>query len=541
MRNKHIPQSLACVLLSTGIAWAQQSAPDAGRILQQVTPPAPVLPQGGQVPRLPAPAAAQTQPGGPEVSISELRFAGNTVFDAQQLQAVVDDLASGPALDMAGLERLVDRISAHYRAAGYPFAMAFLPEQNLEGRVLRIEIIEGRYGRIQVKGEDQAATAEAQHYLDGLVPGQVITQAPLERATLLLGDLPGVGVDSVLSPGQADGEGDLTVTLRSKPTYNVEAGADNHGGYYSGLWRGRALVNVNSPFMLGDQFTAQVMHTDMNLWMGSMNYSAPLGAAGWRGNVGYMHTRYALGRDFVGSEGTAKVASVGISYPLLRSLRSNLMVSTALQDKQLYNYHGPAGTGERYSSKVAPVSMQFDHVDDWGSTMGALTWSVGSLNKDDTLTRGNFRKINLDLSRNQSLSNGFSLNGRFNTQQANKNLDSSERMSLGGMSGVRAYAASEGFGDEGWIAQLELRYTQGAASTYAFYDYGHIRINAKPELVDLPTPDVKKAGVGLGVRYQEKNWLLDSALAWRTQGGVPTTEGSRDPKPRVWVNSTYKF
>ena len=163
------------------------------------------------------------------------------------------------------------------------------------------------------------------------------------------------------------------------------------------------------------------------------------------------------------------------------------------------------------------------------------------MDKEDEVKRGKFQKFNLELSRTQNLSNGFSLFGRYSKQTANKNLDSSERMSLGGVAGVRAYAASEGYGDEGWLTQLEVRYTEGAATTYAFYDYGHIKIDAKPELVDVPSPDVKKAGVGFGLRYQETRWILDTALAWRTVGGVPTSEGTRDPKPRAWVNFTYKF
>ena len=541
MKNHRITLTLVCSLAPVGFALAQATAPDAGRILQQVTPAAPALPQGGKVPALPAPqSAAPVEAGGAEVSLQGIRFSGNTVFDELALQAVVGTL-KGQSFDLAGLEKLVDQITAHYRQAGYPFATAYLPEQDLQDRVLRIEVVEGRYGQVQVKGDDAGAVAQAQAYLSALQSGQLIEQAPLERATLLLGDLPGAVVDPVLSPGGDHGQGDLVVALQRQQGYNVEAGVDNHGGYYSGLVRGRVSLAVNSPFMLGDQFTAQVLRTSMDLWMGSVNYSAPLGAAGWRGNVGYMHTRYELGRDFAGSQGTAKVGSVGVSYALLRSLRSNVVFSTTLQDKRLFNSYQYGEASESYRSKVLPVAVQFDRLDDWGGFTGGLTWSVGYLDKDDEVKRGNFRKLNLELSRIQNLSNGLALYGRFSRQTANKNLDSSERMSLGGVAGVRAYAASEGYGDEGWLTQLELRYTQGAATTYVFYDYGHIRVEAKPELVDVPSPDVEKAGVGLGLRYQEAGWMLDTALAWRTQGGVPTSEGTRDPKPRAWVNFTYKF
>lgn len=541
MKKNRIAQSLAWTLVTVGAAAAQTSAPDAGRILQEVTPAAPALPHGGKVPQLPVPPVPQeVEPGGAEVAINGLRFSGNTVFDAETLLGLVGSL-KGASFDLAGLEKLVEKITSHYRAAGYPFATAYLPEQDLQDGVLRIDIIEGRYGRVQVKGDDPAAVSQAEQYLLPLQPEQLIRQALLERTTLLLGDLPGVVIEPVLSPGADHGHGDLMVELKREQSYNVEAGVDNHGGFYSGMTRARLALNVNSPLMLGDQFTAQVLRTNMDLWMGHANYSAPLGASGWRGNVGYTNTRYTLGRDFVGSEGTAKVGSLGVSYALLRSLRSNVMLSATLQEKALFNSYQNGEATERYRSKLLPLAVQFNRLDEWGSTTGALTWSVGFLSKDDDVTRGNFRKVNLDLNRIQSLTSGFSFYGRFSQQIASKNLDSSERMSLGGVTGVRAYGTGEGYGDEGWLTQLELRYTQDAVTTYAFYDYGHIRINAKPELMDTVSPDVKRAGAGFGLRFQHTHWMLDTALAWRPQGDAPTSEGTRDPKPRAWVNLTYKF
>jgi len=78
-------------------------------------------------------------------------------------------------------------------------------------------------------------------------------------------------------------------------------------------------------------------------------------------------------------------------------------------------------------------------------------------------TAGQFSKLNVDLARIQSLSEGLDLYGRISAQWASKNLDSSQKFGLGGCNGVRAYPSGEGYGDSGALAQIELRYAMGYA------------------------------------------------------------------------------
>ena len=299
--------------------------------------------------------------------------------------------------------------------------------------------------------------------------------------------------------------------------------------------------------MLGDQIKINTLLSDEQLWLGALSYSLPLGASGLRGNVGYAHTRYELAKEFVGNDGTAKVASVGLSYPLVRSQKTNLTLSGTYQEKDFQD--NKLGTPEIKSSQSVPLALQFDHRDSAGGgiTYGSVSWTPGKLKLDagltalDTInTRGSFNKLNLDLVRLQSLPAGFSLMGRISLQSASKNLDSSEKMSLGGAGAVRAYPTGEAIGDEGVLAQLELRYSAGAYAPYVFVDGGRIKTNAKPT---DPAANNKRSlgGAGVGLRYQRNAWSADAALAWRGIGGAPQADTSSDPKPRVWVNLGYRF
>ena len=188
-----------------------------------------------------------------------------------------------------------------------------------------------------------------------------------------------------------------------------------------------------------------------------------------------------------------------------------------------------------------------------GVTYGTLKWTSGSLYLDDSLlasdvnanTRGHFDKINLDVARIQALSLGgntnFILFGSLSAQEASKNLDSSERFGQGGATGVRAYPSGEGFGDSGWLAQLELRYSAGAYAPYVFYDASEIKINAKPWVTGVNKR--KLAGAGVGLRYTQGGWSAEAALALRMEGGLPQADTSdkRENGPQAWVNLSYKF
>lgn len=176
-----------------------------------------------------------------------------------------------------------------------------------------------------------------------------------------------------------------------------------------------------------------------------------------------------------------------------------------------------------------------------------MAWTPGNLQLDAALTvldanntRGSFNKFNLDLVRLQTLPAGFSVMGRVSLQSANKNLDSSEKMSLGGAGGVRAYPTGEASGDEGVLGQLELRYSAGTYAPYVFLDGGSIKTNAKP-LPGATNNQRNLSGGGVGVRYQRNAWSADAVLAWRHAGGAPQADTSGDPRPRVWVNLGYRF
>lgn len=553
------PLAGACLL-----AWAAlpastalaQSAPDAGRVLQEQASPALQAPRPAAGLRLITPPIEPTLPGGARITLQAVRLSGNTVLSESQLLSALGAV-SGQSFDMAGLRALAEQVATAYHDAGYPFARAYLPPQDLSSGQLVIAVVEGRYGAVQATG-DAALAAQAQGFLSRLQPGAPIESRSLERATLILDDQPGVRTVTVMRPGTAFGTGDLDVEVIRTPRLHGDMGYDNHGSRYTGEHRLRANVLIDSPFRLGDQVQLSGVTTSESLWLGSLGYSRPLGTDGWRGQVSYAHTRYQLGQEFANAQasGIAKVATLAVTYPWVRSQAVNLTLGVTLQHKDLQDTQGAAGTRSGKTSDAAPLSLQFDQRDSLaagGVSYGSVSVTPGRLKLGTELkdadarssvnSNGHFSKWNMDVARSQNTGvAGLSLFGRLSGQWTNKNLDSSEKFGLGGASGVRAYPTGEGFGDTGWLTQLEVRYAVGDFSPYAFYDAGSVRLHAKVgDMTPAPLSNRRSvAGAGLGARYTQGPWSVDASLAWRTQGGRPEAD-TTVRNPRGWVTVSYRL
>jgi hemolysin activation/secretion protein len=126
-------------------------------------------------------------------------------------------------------------------------------------------------------------------------------------------------------------------------------------------------------------------------------------------------------------------------------------------------------------------------------------------------------------------------------QQASKNLDSSEKFSLGGPTNVRAYPTGEASGDEGWRGTLELRHSLAASvQGVLFYDFGSVKINKTP--FAILANDRQLAGAGFGVNASWDKLQFKSSLAWRTSGGAPLSiPASAQHSPTLSMQAAIAF
>lgn len=529
-----------------------QTPPDAGTSLEGIRP-APTLP-ARDTGALPEEAARPVMAldAGVKVTVTAFRITGAKAVPDSELRPLVSD-AVGKELSLAELQGVAERITRHYRQRGYLVAQAYLPAQEIKGGVIEIAVLEGHLGKLRVENRSPLDDARVTAPLAGLAEGQAIERKPLERGLLLLSDTPGVEVKSTLRPGATVGTSDLLVDVAPGRRITGSVDFDTYGNRFTGQYRLGGTLNLNNPLGRGDQLTLRAIVSEENLAYGRVGYQLPVGGLGTKLGAAWSHMTYELGKDFevLKAHGTAQVGSLYLLHPFVRSRAFNLYGQVQFDHKRLEDRVDVTATLTDKHSDLWTATLTGDRRDGFGGggvSSFSLAVSQGDLGIDtpvakliDDLTArsaGSFTKANLNLQRLQALTEKTSLYGSLQAQWASKNLDSSEKFTLGGAYGVRAYPLGEANGDEGWLLTLELRHSLAPGwQLTGFVDAGHVDLNKTPWAAGDNTRDL--AGYGVGLNWAKgADWAVKSSLAWRANGR-PTSDVDRDP--RAWVQIVRYF
>jgi len=550
---------LPLMLLVLGQGAIAQTLPNSGSQIQQI-PPAPAL-QRAPLQKLEIERPGES-PGTPantaRIVVNSLTVIGTRAFPPAELIALTG-FKPGTELSLADLREMAQRITEHYRRNGYFVAQAYLPVQDINNGAVTIAVIEGRYGKISLQNKSNLSDGLAYELLRGLDEGAFVRSEPLENRLLLLSDLPGVKVRSTLVPGAVVGTSDLIVDVAPGERVTGSIDADNAGNRYTGEYRLGATINLNNPAGRGDVASLRVLTAGSGLNYARASYQMQFGKAAI--GAAYSALNYSLGREFapLGAGGTAQVASIFGIYPLIRSRNARASVRLAFEDRTFHDHVDSTASVTDKRARVLIASLSGEERDTQGGngvTGYALTFTTGNLDIQTPAVRafdalnarsnGRYNKISVDLMRLQNVTNTVSLYGSVRAQLASKNLDSSEKMELGGMYGVRAYPEGEAYADEGYLLTLEARVMLPALSNsmrnppqlVAFVDGGGVATNAKPWVAGPNTRHL--SGAGVGVNWAVTDDLIVRAYYARKVGSGPALSAP-DKSGRFWIQAVKYF
>ncbi|MFM6989856.1 MAG: ShlB/FhaC/HecB family hemolysin secretion/activation protein [Rhodoferax sp.] len=551
---------LGSLLLATATTPRAQQAPTASTQLQQI-PVSPSLstkqaewgPDPQQLP-------SSVDSSGPKVLVETLTFTGNGVFTTPEL-VQASGFISGQQYTLSELRQFAAKVSSHYRERGYFLAQTLVPAQEITHGVVQLTVLEGRLGQVELSNASAASDRTASGLLAGLPEENPMTQSGLERRMLLLSELPGVLARSTLRPGTTPGTADVLVQLTAGPKVGGSLELDNQGNPYTGTYRMGATLYVNEPMGWGDVASARLLTAGEGLSYGRVAYQTLVGP--FTMGVAASSLYYQLGGAFarLESSGTAQTGSAFASYPLLRSRQQNLSAQWSVDYKD-FNDRTGAGSPSQ-TSKIAQIhtlGLKGNHQDASGqhALQYNAAWVLGTVSLQDATTLSNdaitaqsngaYDKLVYGVSWQQELAQKRSLYLSLNGQWASKNLDASEKFSLGGTGGVRAYPAGEASGDEGFVLTIEGRvpwpalsqYLAGSAQAVAFIDTGTETANKSPWDSGTSAKRRTLSGMGLGLNYTSPNkWMATAYYAFKV--GDEAATSAPDAAWRFWLQAAKFF
>ncbi|ABM39000.1 ShlB/FhaC/HecB family hemolysin secretion/activation protein [Polaromonas naphthalenivorans] len=552
-KNNLLP--FALLALSQGI-FAQQP-PSAGSQIQQI-PPAPVPQKMAPAIRIePSSAPAAAGSDAVKIVVNSLRVSGARTYPEAELVALTG-FRPGSELSLADLRGMAAKITERYRSSGYFVAQAYLPAQEIKDGAVTIAVVEGQYGKVAVRNQSNLSDDLVYGQLDGINAGDTVAIAPLESRLLLLSDIPGVNITSTLTPGASLGASDLIVDVVPGQRVTGSIDADNAGNRYTGEYRLGATVNLNNAAGRGDVASLRVLTSGSGLNYARASYQMQFGKA--TAGVAYSWLGYELGREFssLQAHGTAKIASVYGSYPLIRSRDTNLYAGLAFDHKTFEDRVDAAQAVTDKKAQALMASLRGDHRDSLGGgglTSYSLTGTAGNIDIQTPSMRafdaataqsnGHYTKLGFSAMRLQSVTDTVSLYAGINGQVASKNLDVSEKMELGGINGVRAYPEGEAYADQGYVLTLEARMRlptpdqfPGQMQLIGFVDTGSVSFNKNPWAAGDNHRSLSGAGIGLNWSAYN-NFVVKASYARKLGSGTATS--APDKSGRFWIQAVKYF
>jgi hemolysin activation/secretion protein len=532
-KRRHTAAVLIAVFLCSAniTAWAQKI--DAGRVYDSLQKRNPQI----QQPKAPSVNLKQAVPqdaflnaASTQVEVKHFRIEGAQLLAQSQLEAAIKPF-EGRTLTVVQLQEAADAITQVYRDAGYLLALAQVLPQAIQDGEVTITVREGRLERLNVTSTkpDQSLPALVRNGLQQSArEAEAINTRALEEALLLVNDLPGQARASAeIAPGTSMDSNTISINYAAAPRVGGLVQLDNGGGRYTGRNRVLGQLFVNEPLGLGDQASVSVLSTGALLKSLQLGYRVPVGLRTTLG-LSASNLKYDLCCLISTQSGSARTYALEVAHNLRLLRNQQLTLLASVDGKQL---GANINAVQQTQRKVQGVTLGMRGF--WNNAAynaWSLTWRGGKANlqnnaadlaQDNAGARvhGSYSKLNATYYLNHTLNQAWSW--RLNLRgQANlgRNLESSERFSLGGSDGVRSYAPGEASGDGGWLANLELRYALASVqglSLAAFVDTGATKRYSKDAdaLAGTVPNSYPLSGAGLGLRYEAPTASVSLTLA----------------------------
>ncbi|MGD0586316.1 MAG: ShlB/FhaC/HecB family hemolysin secretion/activation protein [Oryzomonas sp.] len=521
------------LLLFLQPAFAEETAPDAET----------ATPQPGTEQPAKQAEAAQSR----EVTFTIRKFAieGSNLFSEKELQNQVKRFI-GRNKTAADVEGARDALERFFHDQGYPTVVVNIPEQKVESRTIRLEIVENRVGTVTVTGNKWFSTEMIMRDIPSLAPGSVIRIRQVQDEVNRLNKNPDLKVIPEMQPGTVPESVNVALKVQETPPVHGSLELNNRASHDTSDLRLNAALRYDNLWQREHSLSVQYQVApenpdDIQVASGTYSLPAPWDADDrlvmygvWSNN----NTASAAGFNNLG-KGTIVGARTILTLRPVADYNHTLVMgfdyknfeesvgqngSTAVKTPIEYfpftvAYSASLSDSAGFTSFNAGVNVAF---------RGAVT-NPHEFEDKRFKARGNYIFMTAGAERTQKLPGDFSLLVKVDGQLADQPLISNEEYMAGGMESVRGYWESELAGDNAIHSVVEfgspnmlkeLGKPGFTLTTYLFYDAAALWVK-EPLAGQVALSDIQGTGIGMrGTLYNGFEFQTDVATALRDTSRV---------------------
>ncbi|HAN54713.1 MAG TPA: ShlB/FhaC/HecB family hemolysin secretion/activation protein [Betaproteobacteria bacterium] len=492
-------------------------------------------------------------------NVMEYQVAGNTVLPNLAIEeAVYPWLGESKTID--DIDHARASLEQAYRDAGYLTVLVDIPEQQVEGGIVTLQVTEGKVARTRVVGSHYFSQGRILAKTPELAEGSVPHFPAMQKQIASVNTTPDRRVTPVLKPGKTPGTIDVDLNVDDKLPVHGSLELNNRYSANTSPWRLSGMVRYDNLWQREHSLALQYQVAPENVAQSnvlSATYVMPLGTRGnmlalyavrSRSNVAVLGDLSVLGngniygvREILPLPSTARLFhsfTLGADY---KDFLESLVLQGADSYKTPISY---LAFVLGYSATLQQASAQTQANINVNFAPRGLGNTPQEFDNKRYKAQPNYVYLKADVTDTRTLFGDYSLVTRLGGQLADMPLVSNEQFGAGGAETVRGYLEAEALGDNAVLGSLEIRSPSFAKQlpdsidelrVLAFTDGAVLRI-----LDPLPQQDSSfvLSSAGVGVRLKAVRHLTSALdVAWPFKSTVNTRSG----EPRVHFKLFYEF
>ncbi|RZJ43877.1 MAG: ShlB/FhaC/HecB family hemolysin secretion/activation protein [Brevundimonas sp.] len=377
----------------------------------------------------------------------------------------------GPGRSPEDVEAARVALEKVYHDKGFQTVSVVVPQQDPRRGIIRLEVVEGKVGRLRVHGARFFLPSRIKAEAPSLAEGNVPDMKQVEKEIVGLNRLGDRRVTPVLRAGVEPGTVDIDLNVEDKNPlhgsielnnrYSANTtplrlnGSISHGNLYQlghtgGLSFQVAPENTDDARVFSGYYLARVSG-GVSLMLQATRQDSDVSTLGGASSVGRGHTVGLQAMiDLPSRDSFYQTLSLGLDY---KHFAEDIVIGKDTISSPIEYWPLSANYGATWVAEKAFTEMNLSlafHLRGVGS--GETDYGNKRYNAD-----GNFVILRGDVAHTRDLADGSQLFGKVQYQLGNRPLVNNEQIAGGGLGTVRGYLESTALGDNGFFGTFEWR------------------------------------------------------------------------------------